>query len=243
MHKSSDIIFQNGPTHIVINHPDLIIQPAPVLFHTPAAVVSGCKPIFRNPAPKHIENQHLAYPKNNAFSRSRLFNNVESSVKPTHNFPAKPNVQINRLNNRDNDERYNSGSEEEQNQPILHQPNFQQHYGLQNKFAQQRHQQEDTIACNRDHKLQREQNQRAVYYQSEVEEEDEEEEDEIENEEDESEVIEIRESGENEFEFDTERQRAGNNQIEQIPEKPVQQQKSFAAERHFNPRYHHRSMQ
>lgn len=41
VHNPADIHVQQPPTHVVINHPDLIIHPAPIIFHRPAAVISA----------------------------------------------------------------------------------------------------------------------------------------------------------------------------------------------------------
>lgn len=60
VHKPCDILVQHAPTHVVINHPDVIIHPAPVIFHKPAAVV----PVHRRYKPKrqpiHIQPCPLA---------------------------------------------------------------------------------------------------------------------------------------------------------------------------------------
>lgn len=40
IHKPADIYVKQEPTHVIINHPDLIIHPAPIIFHKPAAVVT-----------------------------------------------------------------------------------------------------------------------------------------------------------------------------------------------------------
>lgn len=235
-----------------------------MLFHTPAALVSDRKSSFRNvvqpppvaaiPERKHTEHQHLAYPKENVLPDSRLFNNFESSIKPTYNFPPNTDAQINRVNSCDNDGRYYSSIDEEQRQPNLRHRNIQEPYALLNKFDQPRHQQEEAIEYNENLKQQREQSQRHFHYQPEVKQQYQsqeprqqelqyhsqeprqqelqqpghyQDEEEFENEEEESEIIEINEE----------------DLISQIPEQPVQQQNSFAEERHFNPRHRHRSVQ
>lgn len=249
VHRPSDIIFQNGPTHIVINHPKLVIQPAPVLFHNPAAIVSGRKALSRLPVqppvnpqpvespalPEHFEHQHVACPKNDVLLHSRLFNSFKSSNKPKFNFPANDEAKINQLNIRNNGKRYHSGRDEEHNQHISRPQHFQQHHGMQTKFAQQRNQQEEAIVYNENLKQQREQSQRHVYYQPEIKREIQQkglDEEEIETEDE----IDINENDTNEL-------RADHIQFEQIPKHPVQQQKSFEEEEHFDPRDHHRSMQ